>query len=89
MGVAPPRDPFLFLLQPERARVARGHPRLPRGWPLPLPARGDPDPRGLLAPRAPALVVLAANFATDDPVAEDRRKQDRKRELREKVGASE
>jgi hypothetical protein len=42
--------------------------------------------RGVLAPPDPATVVLAANYATDDPVAEIKRKQDRKRALRALAG---
>jgi 4-amino-4-deoxy-L-arabinose transferase-like glycosyltransferase len=38
---------------------------------------------GLLRGMAAETVVLAANFATDDPVAETKRKKDRKRLLRE------
>jgi hypothetical protein len=38
--------------------------------------------RGLLAGPRPGALVLAANFATDDPVAELKRKRDRRRALR-------
>jgi 4-amino-4-deoxy-L-arabinose transferase-like glycosyltransferase len=38
---------------------------------------------GLVAGVAPETIVLAANFETDDPVAEVKRKKDRKRLLRE------
>jgi hypothetical protein len=81
--VAPSREPYLFLLRPEEFQslavipsfreVAR-HRYLPAAT-LTL--------SGLLAPREPALIVLAANYATGDPVAERRRRRSRKQELRE------
>lgn len=42
---------------------------------------------GVLDPPVPSEMTLAANFATDDPVAEIKRRRDRKRALRES-GAS-
>jgi 4-amino-4-deoxy-L-arabinose transferase-like glycosyltransferase len=38
---------------------------------------------GVLDPPAPSEMTLAANFPTDDPVAETKRKRDRKRALRD------
>jgi hypothetical protein len=44
---------------------------------------------GVLDPPEPTEMTLAANFATDDPVAEVKRKRDRKRALRAGDGAQE
>jgi 4-amino-4-deoxy-L-arabinose transferase-like glycosyltransferase len=81
-SLAPSRTPFLFLVSPaERASLASVpafreisvHPYLP-ATALTLD--------GLLEPRPPGVITLAANYKTDDPVAENKRRQDRKRELR-------
>jgi len=81
-SLAPSKTPFLFLLSPaERASLAsvpgfreiRSHRYLPATV-LTLD--------GLVARRPPGLITLAANYKTDDPVAENKRRQDRKRELR-------
>ena len=37
---------------------------------------------GILEPKAAGVIVLGANFATGDPLAEARRKKQRKQELR-------
>ena len=44
--------------------------------------------RGLTAGVAPQELSLMANFVTADPVAETKRKRDRKRALRLQAGAS-
>jgi 4-amino-4-deoxy-L-arabinose transferase-like glycosyltransferase len=81
-NVAPAKIPFLFLLSPAESaalaavpgfREIRSHRYLPATV-LTLD--------GLLAQRPPGLITLAANYKTDDPVAENKRRQDRKRELR-------
>jgi hypothetical protein len=82
-NVAPSREPFLFLLRPEeRASLERipgfrevAHYRYLPAATLTL--------SGFLEPREPRLVVLAANFATTDPLAELRRKKLRKQEFRD------
>jgi hypothetical protein len=87
--VAPASAPYLFLLQPDEFASLSAIPgfrevaryRYLEAATLTLP--------GFLAPRPPALVVLAANFATGDPVAEARRKKLRKQELREEAGRPE
>jgi 4-amino-4-deoxy-L-arabinose transferase-like glycosyltransferase len=81
-SLAPSKVPFLFLLTPaERASLASvpglreisAHRYLPATV-LTLD--------GLLEKRPPGVMTLAANYKTDDPVAENKRRQDRKRELR-------
>jgi hypothetical protein len=81
-SLAPSKVPFLFLLTPaERASLASvpglreisAHRYLPATV-LTLD--------GLLGERPPGVMTLAANYKTDDPVAENKRRQDRKRELR-------
>ena len=82
-NVAPSREPFLFLLRPEeRESLARipgfrevAHYRYLPAATLTL--------SGFLEPGEPRLVVLGANFATHDPVADMRRKKLRKQEFRE------
>ena len=82
-NVAPTKEPFLFLLRPEeRSSLERipgfrevAHYRYLPAATLTL--------SGFLEPREPRLVVLGANFATGDPVAETRRKKLRKQEFRE------
>jgi hypothetical protein len=81
-GLAPSRTPFLFLLSAaERASLAS------------LPAFREISVHrylpatvltldGLREKREPGVITLAANYRTDDPVAETKRKQDRKREMR-------
>ncbi len=81
-SLAPSKTPFLFLLSPAESaslaavpgfREISGHRYLPATV-LTLD--------GLVARRPPGLITLAANYRTDDPVAENKRRQDRKRELR-------
>jgi hypothetical protein len=76
------RRPYLLLLQPGELaslstvpglRVVSEHSYLP-ATALTL--------RGLLEPPQPMRLVLAANYATDDPIAEIKRKRDRRRALR-------
>jgi len=81
--VAPSRAPYLFLLRPEEHRslaVIPGFREVARYRYLPAATL---TLGGLLEPREPQLVVLGANFATEDPVAELRRRKQRKQELRE------
>jgi hypothetical protein len=82
-NVAPSREPFLFLLRLEERRSLMAIPgfrEVARYRYLPAATL---TLAGLLEPKKPALVVLGANFATSDPVAEARRKKSRKRGLRE------
>jgi 4-amino-4-deoxy-L-arabinose transferase-like glycosyltransferase len=81
-GLAPSKTPFLFLLTPaERASLAAvpGFREVRSQRYLPATVLTFD---GLLDPRPPGLITLAANYKTDDPVAENKRRQDRKRELR-------
>ncbi len=82
-NVAPSREPFLFLLRLEEQRSLEAIPgfrEVARYRYLPAATL---TLSGFLEPNEPALVVLGANFATSDPVAEARRKKERKRDLRE------
>jgi 4-amino-4-deoxy-L-arabinose transferase-like glycosyltransferase len=81
-SLAPSRSPFLFLLSPaELASLASvpGFREISTHRYLPATVL---TLDGLLHPRAPGTVTLAANYRTDDPVAETKRKKDRKREMR-------
>jgi hypothetical protein len=81
-SVAPSRVPFLFLLRPEEEgslQAIPGFREVARYRYLPAATL---TLSGFLDPRPVGLVVLGANFATDDPVAETRRKKQRKQELR-------
>jgi hypothetical protein len=74
-------QPFLFLLGPDET-----HSLLPQLRPVAgyraLPATAL-TLSGVLAGVQPQAVALVANFETDDPVAEIKRKKDRKRLLRD------
>jgi hypothetical protein len=75
--------PFLLLLDPEQRRsllAAEGVREVARYRYLPATAL---TLAGVVDRPAPSEMTLAANFATDDPVAEAKRKRDRKRALRE------
>jgi hypothetical protein len=82
-SLAPTGEPFLFLLRPdERASLAAvpgfreiSHHRYLPATVLTL--------GGLLGRPDPGVMTLAANYRTDDPAAETKRRQDRKRALRE------
>jgi 4-amino-4-deoxy-L-arabinose transferase-like glycosyltransferase len=81
--VAPSHEPYLFLLRPEEHRsllAIPGFREVSRYRYLPAATL---TLSGLIARSEPGLVVLGANYSTTDPVAEDRRKKARKRELRE------
>jgi 4-amino-4-deoxy-L-arabinose transferase-like glycosyltransferase len=81
-GLASSKTPFLFLLAPaERASLASvpGFREVAAYRYLPATVL---TLDGLLDAREPGTVTLAANYRTDDPVAETKRKQDRKREMR-------
>jgi hypothetical protein len=83
--VAPAHQPFLFLLDREEFASLSGVPgfrEVARYRYLPAVTL---TLSGLLSPRPPGLVILAANFATGDPVAELRRKKLRKQALREEA----
>jgi 4-amino-4-deoxy-L-arabinose transferase-like glycosyltransferase len=82
-SLAPSREAFLFLLRPEEYRslsVIPGFREVARYRYLPASTL---TLSGFLAPPPAQRVVLAANFPTSDPVAEQRRKKLRKRDLRE------
>ena len=81
-GLAPSKAPFLFLLTPaERASFAAvpGFREISTHRYLPATVL---TLSGLLDRQEPGVITLAANYRTGDPVAETKRKQDRKRELR-------
>jgi 4-amino-4-deoxy-L-arabinose transferase-like glycosyltransferase len=81
-NLAPAKAPFLFLLAPgERASLAAVPTFREISAHRYLPATALTF-AGLLEPRLPGVITLAANYGTDDPVAETKRKQDRKREMR-------
>ena len=75
--------PFLLILYPEEGRsllAAEGVREVGRYRYMPAAAL---TLAGVLDRPAPSEMALAANFATDDPVAETKAKRDRKRALRE------
>ncbi len=75
--------PFLLLLDPEQRQsllAAEGVREVARYRYLPATAL---TLAGVLERAAPTEMTLAANFPTDDPVAETKRKRDRKRALRD------
>ena len=80
--VASPQPFLLVLTAAEYGSLSRAPELRPiadyRGLPATALTLG-----GLAGGMAPETVVLAANFATDDPVAEVKRRKDRKRLLRE------
>jgi 4-amino-4-deoxy-L-arabinose transferase-like glycosyltransferase len=81
-AVAVSRQPFLLLLRPsERASLSRidGLREVATYRYLPATAL---TLRGLREGAGPQELTLVANFATTDPVAETKRKRDRKRALR-------
>jgi 4-amino-4-deoxy-L-arabinose transferase-like glycosyltransferase len=76
------RLPFLLILEPRELPSLSSVPTLrevARYRYLPATAL---TLRGLLGAPAPETMVLAANYPTDDPLAEVKRKRDRKRALR-------
>jgi len=82
-SLAPTGEPYLFLLRPEERASLAAVPgfreiSVHRYLPATVLTLG-----GLLAQPEPGVMTLAANFETDDPTAETKRKQDRKRALRE------
>jgi 4-amino-4-deoxy-L-arabinose transferase-like glycosyltransferase len=82
-NVAPARAPFLFLLSPEERASLGALPTLREVSRYRYLSAATLTVSGFLSPPEAGLVVLAANYPTDDPVAEEKRKKDRKRELRE------
>jgi hypothetical protein len=86
-GLASSPQPFLFLLGPEETQSL-----LPQLRPIAayraLPATAL-TLGGLVSGPQPQMLALAANFETDDPVAEVKRKKDRKRALRDEEAAPE
>jgi hypothetical protein len=80
--------PFLLLLDPDERQSligAEGLREVARYRYLPASSL---TLAGVVDPPSPSEMTLAANFATDDPVAETKRKRERKRALREPAGAS-
>jgi 4-amino-4-deoxy-L-arabinose transferase-like glycosyltransferase len=81
-GMAASSHPFLLVLGPEEAQALSLLPQVRevatyRGLPATALTFG-----GVVAGVEPQWLALVANFATDDPVAEVKRKKDRKRALR-------
>ncbi|HET9316878.1 MAG TPA: glycosyltransferase family 39 protein [Vicinamibacteria bacterium] len=82
-ALASSSHPFLLLLDAEQRRsllAGEGVREVARYRYLPATAL---TLAGLLDPPAPSEMTLAANFPTDDPVAETKRKRERKRALRD------
>ena len=82
-NVAPSFQPYLFVLRPEEEASLEAIPgfhEVARYRYLPAATL---TLAGFLDPQAAGVIVLGANFATGDPVAEARRKKQRKQELRE------
>ena len=82
-ALAASSHPFLLVLGPEEARSLARLPQVReiatyRGLPATALTFG-----GLVAGVEPQPLALVANFDTDDPVAEVKRKKDRKRALRD------
>jgi len=77
------RAPFLLLLQPEERQSLEAGPGFRVVSEHQALSGRDLTLRGLLRGPRPEGVVLAANFDTDDPVAETKRKKERKRALRQ------
>lgn len=86
-GLASSDRPFLLLLGPNERRslVGTGGVREIDRYPF-LPATAL-SLEGVVTREQPSELTLAANFGTDDPVAETKRRRDRKRALREDGGA--
>jgi 4-amino-4-deoxy-L-arabinose transferase-like glycosyltransferase len=85
-GLASSRTPYLFLLRPEERAsftAVPGFREIARYRHLPSTVF---TMGGLLSRPEPGEMTLAANFMTDDPVADTKRKKDRKRGLREEWG---
>jgi 4-amino-4-deoxy-L-arabinose transferase-like glycosyltransferase len=80
--VAPSDTPFLLLLRPEEHASLSAIPGFREVARYRYLEAATLTLSGFLSPRPPALVILAANFGTRDPVAESRRKKKRKQELR-------
>lgn len=81
-AIASSSRPFLLILDPEERRsllAAEGVREVARYRYLPAVALAL---AGVLERPEPSEMTLAANFATDDPVAEAKRRRDRKRALR-------
>ena len=82
--------PYLFLLTPQETLSISTAPGVREVARYPLLPATALSLRGLLAGPQPGQVVLLANFATRDPVAEGKRRRERKKALeREYGGASE
>jgi hypothetical protein len=82
-ALASSSQPFLFLLDPEERRsllADEGIREVARYRFIPAIAL---TLAGVVDRPLPSEMTLAANFATDDPVAETKRKRERKRALRE------
>ena len=82
-NVAPSNEPFLFLLRPEERESLERIPGFREVTHYRYLPAATLTLSGFLEPREPRLVVLGANFATGDPVAEARRKKLRKQEFRQ------
>jgi hypothetical protein len=85
-SLAPTRQPFLFLLRPQERASFTAIPGFREiGSYRYLPATVL-TLDGLVSRPDPGVMTLAANFQTDDPVADAKRKKDRKKALREEWG---
>jgi hypothetical protein len=85
-SLAPTRQPFLFLLRPQERASFTSIPGFREvGSYRYLPATVL-TLDGLVSRPDPGVMTLAANFETEDPVADAKRKKDRKKALREEWG---
>jgi 4-amino-4-deoxy-L-arabinose transferase-like glycosyltransferase len=78
--------PFLLLLRPVEREALAAVPGLREVGAYPCVPATALTLRGLLGGISPEELSLVANYATTDPVAETRRKRERKRALREEAG---
>lgn len=82
-GLASSERPFLLLLGPSERRSLLGSEGVREIARYPFLPATALSLEGVVTREQPSEMTLAANFATDDPVAESKRKRDRKRALRE------
>ncbi|MCM2257783.1 MAG: glycosyltransferase family 39 protein [Vicinamibacteria bacterium] len=81
--------PFLFLLTPEEEAALRGAASLREVSRYPMLGAAALGLRGLLAGVHPTEIVLLANYATTDPVADKKRKREFRKERKQAIRALE
>jgi 4-amino-4-deoxy-L-arabinose transferase-like glycosyltransferase len=82
-ALASSRRPFLLLLGPNERRSLLGAEGVREIGRYPFLPATALSLEGVVTRERPSEMTLAANFGTDDPVAEGKRRRDRKRALRE------